>query len=215
MGNKRNLVQTHAVVGEIVASERSDTLRDIRKVRETLGEFTLRDMHEAVYGEEFTNIVLGAEGGAEIKMWEIDHDLVPTGKNGEFRIGSNREQLREILIEAHPEKTPEQIEALLEAPKQITKQSGMDALKNQEDAVEEAAYKAANESVRYEREQLARRVQQAQAASRKTFDSLSVTDQDLVVKTYRSAQPSWSYRKIQEEFDALTQVGQMIILGRE
>jgi len=55
---------------DVQTEETTGGLREIRETREKLGQFTLRDMSEAIYGKEFTDLTVGSEG--DTKMADIN-----------------------------------------------------------------------------------------------------------------------------------------------
>ena len=86
--------------------------RDIRNARKALGEFTLRFMTEAVYGDEHAKRMYGEHGG-QIKMKDLKVETRSAGK-GAVGISINKKQMREILHESHPEAEDDEIELMLE-----------------------------------------------------------------------------------------------------
>lgn len=133
---------------ELIRDDQIETLNEIRSTRQKLGEFTLRDNMEAVYGEDFTKIVLGESGG-NVKMKDVETTFTPGGAEGEFRYGVRNDQMRKILIEAHPDKTPAQIEQMLAAPepKQIAQTNAQidEAEKRADEGIAEALAKMTDE----------------------------------------------------------------------
>jgi hypothetical protein len=51
--------------------EQQETLADIRKTRNALGEFTLRFVSEAIYGEKITHQLYGDDPSADIKIRDM------------------------------------------------------------------------------------------------------------------------------------------------
>lgn len=92
--------------------ERQEAIRDIRDAREKLGNFTLRYMMEAVYGDEYAKKVLGESGG-HIKMKDLKTEARRAGP-GAVGVRIEKEQLRQILTEAHPELPANEIEKMIE-----------------------------------------------------------------------------------------------------
>jgi len=76
----------------IATSELSEGLEEIKKTRKTLGQFTVRDTMEAIYGTEYTIAVLGEDGGNDVLM----EDMTPVGDLRELAglprgdVGGNR-----------------------------------------------------------------------------------------------------------------------------
>ena len=91
---------------DMVAEERTQTVREMRDVRNRLGQFTLRFMMEAIYGDEYTRQVLGEDGG-QVLMRDIQVET--TAENGGLRTTINEKQLKRIMREAHGDRTPEEI----------------------------------------------------------------------------------------------------------
>lgn len=72
--------------------ELREAIDDIRSTRGKLGQMTVRDTMEAVYGEAYTQQVLGDDGGKDVLMEElsaIDDLLEATGKDRRD-VGGNR-----------------------------------------------------------------------------------------------------------------------------
>ena len=117
-----------------VGSEYEQTLNEMRDVRGRLGNFTLRFMMEAVYGEKYTKTILGESGG-EILMKDLKLDTkgVDGGISSKLDLG----QLREILTEAHPEKSSSDIDAMLSTQGGKIKNVRKKALVDQKTRVEE------------------------------------------------------------------------------
>ena len=92
--------------------ELTETQKDIRKARQTLGDFSLRFFTEAVYGDEHAKRMYGEHGG-RIKMKDLKVETRNAGK-GAVGVSINKDQMRQILSEAHPEADVDEIELMLE-----------------------------------------------------------------------------------------------------
>ena len=120
-------------IADFESAERFDAVAEITETRKKLGEFSVRDMHEAIFGDDFTEMVLGSEGGTDMLMSEVKHDLT-MNDNGEAKIEMDRSQLKTLLIEANPNASEVEIEALMKPDS--TKSIGMrESLNNQLDDV--------------------------------------------------------------------------------
>lgn len=96
----------HWAASSIEAEDRRAALQDVRAARRRLGNFTLRFMMEAVYGDEYTKEVLGESGG-NILMRDIKVET--TAENGGMKTTINEKQLQGIVEEAHRGKSKKQI----------------------------------------------------------------------------------------------------------
>ena len=69
-----------------------ECLQEIHATRKTLGQFTLRDSMEAVYGTEYTRQALGEDGGNDILISEMTalDDLREANGKDRRDIGGNR-----------------------------------------------------------------------------------------------------------------------------
>lgn len=65
-----NFVTLVKTLKDVQTAEIIDGLMDVSKTRKKLGEFTNRDMHEALFGKEYTDLLLGEDGG-NVKMKDI------------------------------------------------------------------------------------------------------------------------------------------------
>jgi len=92
--------------------EITEARRDIRNARNALGEFTLRFFTEAVYGDEHAKKMYGEHGG-RIKMKDLKVETRNAGK-GAVGVSINKDQMRQILSEAHPDADTDEIEMMLE-----------------------------------------------------------------------------------------------------
>lgn len=97
---------------ELRHKELTEAQRDIRKARKALGEFSLRFFTEAVYGDEHAKRMYGEHGG-RIKMKDLKVETRNAGK-GAVGVSINKDQMRQILSEAHPEADGDEIELMLE-----------------------------------------------------------------------------------------------------
>jgi hypothetical protein len=98
-------------------NSKAEGVAEIRATRELLGNYSLRYFTEAIYGEEYTRAIFGESGG-EIKLKDIEVEF--SGKeDGTFSTVIKKEIMEKILQEAHPTKTPEEIEEMaIYKPKQ-------------------------------------------------------------------------------------------------
>lgn len=76
----------------LMEREREDAQRDIRESRKKLGQFSVRDTVEAVYGTEYAQQMLGDEGGKDILMEEltVSSDLREQAGLDRTDVGGNR-----------------------------------------------------------------------------------------------------------------------------
>ena len=95
-------------VSEIEAEDRQQAINEVRDIRGRLGQFTLRFMMEAIYGEEYTKQVLGESGG-NVLMRDIQVET--TSEGGTLKTTVNETQIRSIMEDAQKGKTPEEIAA--------------------------------------------------------------------------------------------------------
>lgn len=115
-------------------SEYEQAVTEMRDVRNKLGKFSLRYFMEAVYGDTYTKTILG-EAGGEILMKDLklDAKAVDGGIASQINLG----QLREILTEAHPNKSSAEIEAMLSFDSSKGKKKQKAALTEQKTKIEE------------------------------------------------------------------------------
>lgn len=101
---------TSEFLTEREADAKAEGVAEIRATRELLGNFSLRYFTEAIYGEEYTRAIFGESGG-EIKLKDIEVEF--SGKeDGTFSTVIKKEIMEKILQEAHPTKTPDEIEEM-------------------------------------------------------------------------------------------------------
>jgi len=117
-----------------VGADHKRAVDEMRDVRGKLGKFSLRYFMEAVYGDKYTKTILGESGGA-IKMKDLRMDI--TSVDGGIASNIDMEQLREILTEAHPEKSPDQIDSMLSNQAGRGKKEQKKALVEQAEKVKE------------------------------------------------------------------------------
>jgi len=117
-----------------VGADYERAVNEMRDVRGRLGNFSLRYFMEAVYGDPYTKTILGESGG-DILM----KDLRMNAKTVDGGIASqiDMDQLREILVEAHPNKSASQIDAMLSNESGKGKKKQKDALVEQTATIEE------------------------------------------------------------------------------
>jgi hypothetical protein len=117
-----------------VGADYERAVDEMRDIRGKLGNFSLRFMMEAVYGDEYAKTILGESGG-EILMRDINF----TAKRVDGGIASNIDlnQLRKILTEAHPNKSSSQIDAMLSNQSGKAKKKQKKALTEQSEKMEE------------------------------------------------------------------------------
>lgn len=99
--------------------ERAKAISEMRKVRDRLGQFTLRFMMEAIYGDEYTKAVLGESGG-NVLMRDIQVET--TAEGGSLKTTINEKQLRGIMMDAQKGKTKEEIQESNAKAKRIMKE---------------------------------------------------------------------------------------------
>jgi len=113
-----NSVALVRTLKQVQIAETIEGLRDVKQTRAKLGEFTVRDMHEAIYGEDFTKIVLGEHGGEYVKMSELDVKF--TGSSD----GQLRTQVMDrTLLEHRPVDQEEVARVLRERDDQLDEQN--------------------------------------------------------------------------------------------
>ena len=101
---------TREFLTERETNAKAEGVAEIRATRELLGNFSLRYFTEAIYGEEYTRAIFGESGG-EIKLKDIKVEF--SGKeDGTFSTVIKKEIMEQILQDAHPDKTFEEIEEM-------------------------------------------------------------------------------------------------------
>lgn len=95
--DKLNFQWAGRTLEDMAFKERQQAVQEIHDVRGRLGQFTLRFMMEAIYGDRYTKEVLGESGG-DILMRDIQMETV--SENGGLKTTINEKQMRGILKEA-------------------------------------------------------------------------------------------------------------------
>lgn len=90
-----------ALVEEVRHREHIETRDEIVKHRQRLDEFSVRDFAEGLFGEEFTEIVYGKDGGS-MKMGDLKFSMQGGRGPGEVAMGLDQEQMIELMLESHP-----------------------------------------------------------------------------------------------------------------
>lgn len=139
--NSLSLIKTDAK--EIAIQEQADIKKDIVEARQRLGDFTLRDFSEGLFGEEFTQIVYGEKGG-EVKMSELRMSMSGSPIPGEVGLKLDDAQMIEIIMEAHPTLTRDEAVALLTMTPAEDHQKALQHLAEHEDSIDDAVEDAHN-----------------------------------------------------------------------
>ena len=108
-GGNENSLTLVRTLKEVQIADAIGGLRDVKETRRKLGEFSVRDMHEAIYGGDFTKLVLGEHGGENTKMRDVAVDFKGT-PDGQLRTRvTSQEQL------THNPASAEEIDRVLKA----------------------------------------------------------------------------------------------------
>ncbi len=152
---KRNVpVALVKTAKEVAITERESNKKDILDARARLDEFTLRDFSDAVFGEDYSHIVYGAEGGS-IKMGDLKFSMQGTAETGEASMKLDKEQMIAIILEGHPNLSRADALVMLTSPAR-TNQVALRYLSEQEDAIDDAledAHKKARDAILGEAQQ--------------------------------------------------------------
>lgn len=131
---------------EIALKEQDQIKKDILDTRTRLDEFSLRDFSEGLFGEEYTEIVYGKEGG-KIRMGDLKMSMTGAGP-GDASIKLDRDQLITIMKDAHPSLTHDEVIGLLTSQPENVKQMAIQHLTEHEafvDADHQAAFENLDE----------------------------------------------------------------------
>lgn len=110
--NKDDWEDTHTFLSRLDSETTAASVADIRRTKDILGEFTLRYFTEAIYGEEYARATLGESGG-DIKLKDLKVEF-STKENGTFGTVVTKETMERILTEAHPSKSKEEIDRMIQ-----------------------------------------------------------------------------------------------------
>jgi hypothetical protein len=137
--NRKSLIPPSETAREIAVNEAQRSKKEMLDTREKLGEFTLRDFAEGLYGEDFAHIVYGAEGGS-IKMNDLKFKMNGNATEGEAVMKLDEEQMVGIMMESHPSLTrSEALLMLTTNTPEANQQIALQYLSEHEETVEDAA----------------------------------------------------------------------------
>jgi hypothetical protein len=90
--NDLDFESTAGLKKQLHEQDKSDALRDIKETRRVLGQFSVRDTVEAVYGDAYAQRVFGDEGGKDVLMEELSarDDLIEAAGGKRTDVGDNR-----------------------------------------------------------------------------------------------------------------------------
>lgn len=139
--DRRNVLKPSETATRIALNEKEQIRKEIVETRDKLGQFSLRDFSEGLFGEEFTNVVYGKTGG-QIAMKDVKMSMKGTAEEGVVGLQLDEEQQIAIMSEAHPSLSREQILILLKAPPVENQKLTNQALNEHMDSVDDAVDRA-------------------------------------------------------------------------
>ena len=140
MSEKRTaLIPPSEIAREVAINEREQSKKEMLETRDKLGEFTLRDFADGLFGEDFSHIVYGAEGGS-VKMNDLKFKMSGNANPGEASMQLDETQMVDIMIESHPSLSrADALVMLTNNTPEANQKMALEYLAEHEDAVDDAA----------------------------------------------------------------------------
>jgi len=107
-----------------------DSLNEIKRTKKTLGAFTVRDMVEAVYGEESANIMLGEGVGDDVTVDEltVTGDIRESIGKDRRDVGGNRLPKRKVNEMSNDDR--QSLSTALKKQEEVVRKAAEDSIDN-------------------------------------------------------------------------------------